>query len=108
MFQYLQRNGWEWTNLKIKCLRYDNGGEFTSKAFQHFCEENGIRRQFSTGRRLKQNGVVERKNRIVQEMTWTMLNDSKLDDKFWVQAIDTTVFIFNRSLLRNNCDMTPY
>ena len=41
-------------------------------------------------------------------MARTMLNDSKLDDKFWVQAIDTIVFIINRDLLRNNCNMTPY
>ena len=37
-----------------------------------------------------------------------MLKDSKLDEKFWVQEIDTTVFIINRSLLRNNCNKTPY
>ena len=37
-----------------------------------------------------------------------MLKDSKLDEKLWVQAIDTTVFIINRSLLRNNCNKTPY
>ena len=41
-------------------------------------------------------------------MARTMLNDSKLDDKFWVQAIDTVVFIINRGFLRNNCNMTPY
>ena len=37
-----------------------------------------------------------------------MLKGSKLDDKFQVQAIDTTVFIINQSLLRNNCNKTPY
>ena len=41
-------------------------------------------------------------------MARTMLNDSKLDDKFWVQVFDTVVFIINRGLLRNNCNMTPY
>ena len=50
----------------------------------------------------------ERKNITVQEMGRTMLKDSKLDEKFWVQAIDTTIFIINRSLLRNNCNKTPY
>ena len=40
-------------------------------------------------------------------MARTMLNNSKLDD-LWVQAIDTVVFIINKSLLRNNCNMTPY
>ena len=38
----------------------------------------------------------------------TILKDSKLDENFWVQAIDTKIFIFNRSLLRNNCNKTPY
>ena len=96
------------TDLKIKCLRLDNGGEFMSKAFQQYCNENGIKRQFSTAETPQQNGVVERKNRTVQEMGRTMLKDSKLDEKFWVQAIDTVVFIINRSLLRNNCNKTPY
>jgi len=37
-----------------------------------------------------------------------MLKDSNLADKFWVQAIDTTIFIINKGILRNNCNMTPY
>jgi hypothetical protein len=32
---------------KIKCLRSDNGGEFTSKLFDVFYETHGIKRQFS-------------------------------------------------------------
>lgn len=96
------------TDLKIKCLRSDNGGEFTSKFFQQYCDENGIKRQFSTTRTPQQNGVAERKNRTMQEMGRTMLKDSKLDEKFWVQAIDTTFFIINIIILRNNCNKTPY
>jgi hypothetical protein len=34
------------TNLKFKCMRSDNGGEFTSKYFIQLCENHGIRRQF--------------------------------------------------------------
>ena len=94
--------------LKIKCLRSDNGREFTSKLFQQYCDENGIKRQFSTARTPQKNGVAERKNRIVQEMGRSMLKGSKLDEKLCVQAIDTKIFIINRSLLRNNSNKTPY
>ena len=38
----------------------------------------------------------------------TMLNESKLNDKFWRQAVHTTVHIMNRGLLRIKNDKTPY
>jgi hypothetical protein len=50
---------------KIKCLRSDNGGEFTSKEFMDYCSRHGIKREFSISRRPQHNGVVERKNRTI-------------------------------------------
>ena len=32
------------SSIKIKCLRSDRGGEFTSREFNIFYEENGIKR----------------------------------------------------------------
>ena len=32
------------SRMKIKCLRSDRGGEFASRDFNTFCEENGIKR----------------------------------------------------------------
>jgi transposase InsO family protein len=84
------------THLKIKCLRSDNGGAFTSKTFRHLCEDHGIKRQFSATRTPQQNGVVERKNIVVREMVRTILKDSKLRDIFWVQEIHTTIHILNK------------
>eukprot|EP00253_Pinus_taeda_P029320 PITA_29320 len=54
------------SDQKIKCLRSDRGGEFTSDEFFDFCEEHQIKRQFSTARTPQQNGVVERMNRTIQ------------------------------------------
>ena len=93
---------------RIKCLRSDNGGEFTSDKFKKYCEEHGIKRQFVVSRTPHQNGLVERKNRSVMEMARTMLNESNLNDKFWGHAVHTTVHILNRGLLRRKNDKTPY
>jgi transposase InsO family protein len=68
---------------RIKCLRSDNGGEFTSNEFIDYCSSHGIKNQFSVASTPQQNGVVERKNMIVQEMARTMLMDSKLTYIFW-------------------------
>ena len=32
---------------KIKCLRTDNGGEYTGDEFDKFCKQEGIKRQFT-------------------------------------------------------------
>jgi transposase InsO family protein len=44
---------------KIKCLRFDNGGEYTSSHFIKFCEDHGIFRQYIVPYTLEQNGVLE-------------------------------------------------
>jgi hypothetical protein len=67
---------------KIKCLRSDNEGEITSKEFMDYCNSRGIKKKFFVARTPQQNGVVERKNMIVQEMARTMLMDSKLTRYF--------------------------
>ena len=92
---------------RIKCLRFDNGGEFTSDEFNKYCEEHEIKRHFLVARTPQQNGVAERKNRSVMEMARTMLNESKLNDKFWGHAVHTSVHILNRGLLKNKNDKIP-
>jgi hypothetical protein len=93
---------------KIKCLRSKNGGEFTSKEFMDYCSNHGIKRKLSVSRTPQQNGVVERKNRTVQEMARTMLMDSKLTNIFWTRVVHIGVHIQNRVMLRNNTNKNPY
>jgi transposase InsO family protein len=93
---------------RIKCLRLDNGGEFTSKEFMDYCNNHGIKRQFSVARTPQQNGVVERKNMTIQQMARRMIMDSKLTDIFWTQVVHTKFHIQNRVMLRNNTDKNPY
>ena len=50
------------SDMKIKCLWSDKGGEFTSDEFLDYCEKHGIKRQYAASRTPQQNGLVERKN----------------------------------------------
>ena len=94
--------------MKIKCLRSNNGGEFTSNEFNEFYETLGIKIQFSTPNTPQQNGIVERKNRTVQEDGRTMLNEAKLPDVYWKEALYTNAYILNKGQLIVNNDKTPY
>jgi transposase InsO family protein len=43
---------------KIEVLRLNNGGEYTSKKFNSFCIELGIKREFTVPYKPQQNGVA--------------------------------------------------
>nr|GEX78021.1 retrovirus-related Pol polyprotein from transposon TNT 1-94 [Tanacetum cinerariifolium] len=54
------------------------------------------------------NDVVKKKNRTLQEMSRTMLNEQSLPQKFWCNAVDTSTYILNRILIRAILGKTPY
>ena len=96
------------TKAKIKCLRSNNGSEFTSKEFDLFCETHGIKRQFFVAKTPQQNGIAERRIRTVQEATRTMLNQARLSNGYWREAVSITIRILNKGQLRINSNKTPY
>ena len=94
--------------VSIVSIRSDHGGEFENELFENFCEENGINHNFSTPRTPQQNGVVERKNRSLQEMARTLLNDFNTPKHFWAEAINTSCYNQNRIYIRPILNKTPY
>ncbi|KAH9753253.1 Integrase catalytic domain-containing protein [Citrus sinensis] len=92
----------------ITCIRSDHGGEFENHAFESFCNDFGIEHQFSSPRTPQLNGVVERKNRHIQKMARTMLNENSLSKYFWAEAVNTACYVLNRVLIRPNLNKTPY
>ena len=56
----------------------------------------------------QQNGVVERKNRTLQKMARTMLNENNLPKYFWAKAVNASCYILNRLLLMPILKKTPY
>ena len=72
-------------DMKIKILRSDNGGEFTSEEFKEICRESGIKRELSTPYNPHQNGVAEQKNRTIMGVAKTMLLDQDIPMHLWVE-----------------------
>jgi len=89
-------------------IRSDHGGEFQNEKFEHFCEKHGFKRNFSAPRTPQQNGVVERKNRSLEELARTMLNENSLPKYFWADAVNTACYVLNRVLIRLILKKTPY
>ena len=94
--------------VSIVSIRTDHGGEFDNHALESFCDENGIDHNFSAPRTPQQNGVVERKNRVLTEMARTMLNEKRVSQTFWADAMSTACYISNRAYIRTHHKKTPY
>src|SRR4051812_39733909 len=95
-------------NNKIVAIRSDHGGEFENYLFEKYCDKHGIEHNFSAPRTPQQNSVVERKNRVLEELARTMLNEGNLPKYFWTDAISTTCYVLNRILIRPILNKTPY
>ncbi|CAN1310032.1 Retrovirus-related Pol polyprotein from transposon TNT 1-94 [Linum perenne] len=94
--------------LKVKIIRSDHGGEFESHAFDQFRTFMGIRHEFSAPRTPQQNGIAERKNRALLDLSRTMLADHDTPKHFWAKAVATACYVLNRTLIRKDFSKTPY
>ena len=62
----------------IARIRSGHGREFKNTKLATFCNDQGTCQEFSSPKTPQQNGIVERKNRVVQEMARVMLHNKKL------------------------------
>lgn len=95
------------TGNKVKALRSDNGGEYTSKVLDGFLQDKGIIHQFSLPYTPQQNGIAERLNRTLLDKAIPMLEQSGLPLKHWGDAIMTANCIRNISPTATST-ITPY
>ncbi|GJZ24495.1 putative ribonuclease H-like domain-containing protein [Tanacetum coccineum] len=58
---------------KVKIIRCDNRPEFKNRVMSKFCEEKGIKKEFSAARTPQQNGVAKRRNMTLIEAARTMV-----------------------------------
>ena len=93
---------------KVKTLRTDNGGEFTSTELENYLKTEGVKHELTVPKTPEQNGVAERLNRTLVEAVRAMLIQTKLPQRFWVEALLTAVYLHNRSPTKGVTDMTPF
>lgn len=96
------------TGEHIQTLRRDRGGEFVSKEFNLFCDECGIKRHLTAPYTPQQNGVVERRNRTLMEMSRSIMKHMSVPNRLWGEAIRHSTYLLNRIATRALKDQTPY
>ncbi|KAJ0846072.1 putative RNA-directed DNA polymerase [Helianthus annuus] len=72
------------------------GGEFVNTSMKLFCQEKGIIHQASCAHTPEQNGVSERKNRFLLEITRALMIESQVPKSFWPEALVTATYLVNR------------
>jgi hypothetical protein len=84
------------TGKKMKVMRTDHGGEFTSVEFSQYCAEHDVQCQLTAPYSPQQNRVVERRNQSIMAMARCMMKTKQLLRYFWGEAV-STVCIFSTS-----------
>ena len=84
------------------------GVSLTIMIFTNYCAKNGISHNFFTLRTPQQNGVVERKNKCLEEMARIVLNECPFPESFWTDAMNIACYILNRALIKPILKKTPY
>ena len=92
----------------IKILRTYNGGEYKSNEFKIFCENHGIKHEFTVPYSPQQNGKAERLNRTLIETSRCLLHDANLEKRFWAEAVSTANYLRNRRPSQPLDNKTPY
>ncbi|KAJ9544642.1 hypothetical protein OSB04_024349 [Centaurea solstitialis] len=93
---------------KVKKLDIDNETEFQNAKLQSFLEDVGISHNFSAVRTPQQNGVVERKNRMLVEAARSMMAHLGVPQAFWAEAVSTACYMQNRTLIVKRTGKTAY
>ncbi|CAL1410296.1 unnamed protein product [Linum trigynum] len=79
----------------VRVVRSDSGGEFSSFPLLNIYKSRGILTHKSCPGMSQQNGLVERKNRLVLEVTRALLLASHVPTSFWPEAVSTVVRLIN-------------
>nr|GEV52267.1 retrotransposon protein, putative, unclassified [Tanacetum cinerariifolium] len=95
-------------HAQVRIVQTDKGTEFLNKTLHAYFASEGILHQTSVARTPEQNDVVEKRKRTLVEAARTMLSAAKVPLFFWAEAITTSCFTQNHSLVIPRHEKTPY
>ncbi|CAA7262723.1 unnamed protein product [Cyclocybe aegerita] len=93
---------------RVKVLHSDRGGEYTGKEFVVHLKAHGTARKQTVHDTPAQNGVAERRNRIIMERVRVLLHSSGLPKFLWGEAARHVVWLLNRTSTKAVDGKTPY
>jgi transposase InsO family protein len=95
-------------DVKVNKIRSDNSTEFKNTQVEDFLDEEDIKYKFLAPYTPQQNGVAERKNHTLIEMTRIILDEYKTSDQFCAEEINTACHATNRLYLHKLVKKTSY
>ena len=75
---------------------------------ESFCTRSGISQEFSPPIIPQQNGVVERKNSVIQEMARAILHKKEVARNLWGEVVNTACHMINMVYFRLGTKKTSY
>jgi transposase InsO family protein len=91
-----------------KAIRVDRGKEFINDTLQSWCRGHGIETNMTAPYSPSQNGVAERMNRMLVELSRAMLTGQNMPEFLWEQAVAHAAYVRNRAYTRALETATPY
>jgi hypothetical protein len=94
-------------DARVKIFRTDNGTEYVNKHFDEYLSSYGIIHQTSCPSTSEQNGLAERKNRHLLEITRCIMMAMNVPKYLWSEAVMTAAYLMNRMPSRVLKNKTP-
>lgn len=94
-------------NYKVKKLHFDRGREFLNKAMSAFCDRKSIVQDPTVGYNPEANGIAERLNRTLMEISNAIRIHAGLPPAYWEFATACATYLHNRGPVQGR-DITPW
>ena len=91
-----------------KAIQIDCGREFVNENLETWCKKHGIEIHLTAPYSPSQNGIAERMNRTLVELSRAMLDANDLPEFLWECAVLHAAYLRNRSYTKHLPDSTPY